>query len=391
MRHPFPALFAALLIFGICVPAIADQQNPAPPQSTNLTVPPLPLLPPSFDGWVEAGKMVESRNPSAADPGNAAALKEFGFQRYAEQHYSRGSETLTVKAVQFPDATGAYGAFTFYSRENMETEEIGSGGAFDGSRVLFWNGAVLVDAQFSHVNAMTASEMRDLVKLLPPANGRTAIPPPLPRYLPPTGLQKFSVRYALGASSYQLSEGVLPPQMAGFDHGAESVTAQYSTRQGDGTLTIFEYPTPQIAMEQEKAFNDVISGLKSAQADAKNKQFLTALLIASTPAALQVRRSGPLVAITSGYFSEHEAQLLLGSIHYDADITWNSTVGYIPETTKAARLLINIVLGSFLICCICLALGIALGGGRALVRVLRGKPASALDEISDFIKLNLKD
>jgi hypothetical protein len=382
MRHRIAKLFAApLLLTTLCVTAISAQQ----PVSKSAPM----LLPPSFDGWIESGKPMVSSKAAIADPGNAAALTEYGFLRYAEQNYTRGSDSLAVKAVQFPDATGAYGAFTFYRRPNMAAEEIGTGGASDGSRVLFWSGTVLVDAQFSHINAMTAAEMRDLAKLLPaPTSGHSLIPPPLPRYLPTAGLEAMSVRYALGNSSYQLTGGIVPPQRVGFDSSAEAVTAQYSGNGGSGTLTLLEYPTPQLAMAEEKTLNDLINAVKSPQNGA---QSLPESFTSSSLAALQVQRSGPLVALTSGSFSERQAQQLLGSIHYDANIIWNNTTGYIPETTKAARLLVNIILASSIICLISLALGIALGGGRALIRVLQGKPASAMDETFEFTKLNLRD
>ena len=41
--------------------------------------------------------------------------------------------------------------------------------------------------------------------------------------------------------------GVLPPDLVGFDRGAEAVTANYSLNSGPATLTIIDYPTPQMA------------------------------------------------------------------------------------------------------------------------------------------------
>jgi len=399
----FPRLIFAAVLFSLAGTAFSVAQSPAKSgKVTTITEPPAPLLPPAFDGWVESAKPIASNRAADADAANAAVLNEYGFDRYAEEHYSRGSDTLIVKALQFPDATGAYGAYSFYRRPNMAAEEIGSeftgsarlghGGAFDSNRVLVWNGAVLLDAQFSHVNAMTAAEMRDLTKLLPAATSSHAlIPPPLPRYLPATGLDVMSIRYTLGPMGYQLSNGVLPSAQVGFDRSAEAVTAEYNIGGGDGTLTLLEYPTPQMAMERETAFNNLINSLKSAQPAAKSAVGLPEALTGSSTAALGVRRSGPIVAITSGNFTERQSQMLLGSIHYDADITWNNTQGYISEGSKTARLLVNIILGSSIICLIALALGIALGGGRALIRVLRGKPASSMEETMEFIKLNLRE
>jgi len=105
--------------------------------------------------------------------------------------------------------------------------------------------------------------------------------------------------------------------------------------------------------------------------------------------SLLVRRSGPLVAVTSGSFSADEASKLLHSINYTADITWNHPEGYVSEVSKTARLLVGIayligILGSTAI-----ILGLFFGGGRAVIRRLRGKPVSTLND-EDFISLKLK-
>jgi len=402
----FNGVSASAALFGQTSPKTkTDNANKS---VTKIVEPPAALLPVAFDGWVESAKPIVSNKVEVADAANAAALTEYGFDRFADEHYTRGADMLTVKAMQFPDATGAFGAFTLYRKPNMAAEEIGSqfegnkalgdggasgpGSAAGSTRVLFWSGTVLVDAEFSRINAMTAAEMRDLAKLLPSATSAHAlIPPPLPRYLPAKGLEAMTVRYALGKAGYELTGGVLPSAMVGFDRSAEAVTADYSVSGFDGTLTLLEYPTPQLAMGAEKALTDVINGVKAQKNGAKAGVNLPDALVSSAVGALQIRRSGPLVAITSGNFTPHEAELLVGSIHYDADITWNNPTGYISEPTKAARLLVNIILGSAVICLIALALGIALGGGRALMRVLRGKSASAMDETTEFIKLNLRD
>jgi len=38
-----------------------------------------------------------------------------------------------------------------------------------------------------------------------------------------------------------------------FDRDAEAVTANYATPNGDGTLTLLMYPTPQLAINREQA------------------------------------------------------------------------------------------------------------------------------------------
>ena len=51
---------------------------------------------------------------------------------------------------------------------------------------------------------------------------------------------------------------MLPPELVGFDRGAEAVTANYSLRSGSATLTLIDYPTPQLAAVEETRIREYI-------------------------------------------------------------------------------------------------------------------------------------
>lgn len=365
--------------------------GPAAGETTTPLYPaPRPILPQVFAGWQISGMPVTSDNPQTADFAHASALKEYGFSRYESANYIRGSATLTVKAVQFQDATGAYGAFTFFRHPNMAPEAIGQGAAFDGSRVLFWGGTVFVEANFGQVTATSAGELRDLATLLPKPQGNQGTLPTLPNYLPQKHLQRQTIQYAIGPDAYRQSGGVLPPTLVDFNMSAEVVTAQYDSLNGIGTLTVINYPTPEIAANRQKAIQAFLNthGAK-AQSSATGKTW-TAALANSYPAALQSRRSGPLVAVTSGEFTAGSAQELLQHVHYEATLTLGNSGKYVPDTTKIAQLIIAVayLVGIFALIAIIAAL--ALGGGRVLWRKLRVKSGQAEDESAEFIRLNLR-
>src|SRR5580704_6013319 len=83
------------------------------------------ILPQQFGGWQLSGSPQISPDPVAADPVNAALLKEYGFSDFASATYTRDDgRKLSVKAARFADAIGAYGAFTFYKVPQMITEQI---------------------------------------------------------------------------------------------------------------------------------------------------------------------------------------------------------------------------------------------------------------------------
>jgi hypothetical protein len=74
-----------------------------------------PLLPPQFSGWQISGSPKMSNDPAVADPANTALLKEYGFTDFESAVYAReDGRKLTLKAARFADATGSYGAFTYY-------------------------------------------------------------------------------------------------------------------------------------------------------------------------------------------------------------------------------------------------------------------------------------
>ncbi len=342
------------------------------------------LLPGNFAGWQLAGTPQQSTDPRVAGNTDASVLQEYGFSRYEEARYTREQDTLSVKATEFGDATGAYGAFTFYRRPNMASEPIGQDGAFDGTRVLFWSGTVLVDAKFSRLTAMSAAELRDLARQLPKPTGNLGILPSLPAYLPPRHLMPMTVDYAVGPLAYQKSGGVLPPALVDFGRSAETVTAQYNSLNGTGTLTIIDYPTPEIATERLRA-------LKTFLASRGAGNTWTAALASSNPEALEVRRSGPLVAVTSGSFSSGTAAQLLQQVHYEVNLTMSNSSKYVPDTAKIAQIILNvgILVGIFAVVAIVSA--VSLGGGRALMRKMRNKSGSADYDSAEFIRLNLDE
>jgi hypothetical protein len=351
------------------------------------------LLPEMFSGWQMTGETLKSTNPQAADEGDAAALEEYGFTGYEAVSYARDHDTLTVKAMAFGDATGAFGAFTFYRRPNMRSEQIGQGAAFDGVRVLFWSGTTLVDARFAHITPMSAAELRDLATQLPQPKGNQGRPPTLPAYLPSQHLEPMTVQYAIGPQAYRLSGGVLPAGLVDFGRSAEVVTAQYNALNGTGTLTIINYPTPEIAIDREHAIRAFFAshGAMPGAAQGPPQNSWTSALSTSNPAALQSRRSGPLVAVTSGSFSAPAAQQLLQRVHYEVNLATSNSKPYVPDTTKVVQIILGVAVLVGIFALIAIIAGISLGGGRVLWRKMRNKPGSIESDTADFIRLNLKD
>jgi hypothetical protein len=357
--------------------------------ATHLMLPPAltPQLPEIFAGWTSAGAAKKTTEASEADPANAAALKEYGFTGAALVDYKREGEKLSLRALRFEDASGAFGAYSYYRQNGWPKEEIGSGATSNNNRVLFWMGTTVVDATFSHIGAMSGADLRELAKQLPVPQGGKALPPPILADLPQAKLVGQSTHYALGAAGYSGAGGVLPAELVGFDRGAEAVTADYELRSGVATLTIIDYPTPQMAAAQETKIRAFIEGCK--RADKQTQAGWPKALQDSGLAALEVGRSGPLVALVSGNAFPEESHKLLATVHYETEMM------SIPQPTdseiqKTGRLLLGITILVLIGSGAAIVLGFFLGGFRALYRMARGKPASSVFD-EEFIRLNLRD
>jgi hypothetical protein len=368
-------------------PANAAPASSAPAKTTTTTVefPPTTeaLLPNAFDGWVAAAPLQALTDPVQADAAHADALKEYGFSFGALGQYKREGETLTLRALEFEDASGAYGAYTFYRPTGWPKEQIGAGAASDKNRVLFWRGDTVVDATFSHAGPMSVGEMREIAARLPVPTGNKSLPPPILDFLPQRSLTGQTTHYAEGAAGYAGAGGVLPASIAGFDRGAEAITANYALMSGPATLTIFEYPTPQIARLEEDTIRSYIKAGSKAQPPWPQP------LENSDLASLAVRRSGVLVALVSGDAVPDESHELLEKVHYEANLT-SIPQPVESEIVKTGKLLYGIValigIGSLT----AILLGFFFGGGRALYRKARGKPVSSVYE-EEFIHLDLRD
>ena len=353
---------------------------------TKIVLPPIPvaLLPDSFAGWIAADKPKTITDPAQADPPNAAALKEYDFSDGMLAEYKRSGETLNLHALRFHDASGAYGAYSFYRQNGWPKEDIGTGATSNHNRVLFWLGNTVVDANFSRIGPMSGAELRELASHLPVPDGSKALAPPILSSLPKDSMDGQTTHYALGPASYAGSGGVLPPDIVGFDRGAEVVTANYALRSNPATLTIIDYPTPQMAATQETRIRAYINaGSKAQPAWPKPLQD-------SDLASLEVRRSGPLVALVSGDAIPEESHKLLATIHYEADITSIPQPSGDSEIKKTAQLLLGIASLVIIGVSAALLLGFFLGGFRALYRMARGKPISSVYE-EEFIQLDLRE
>jgi hypothetical protein len=339
-----------------------------------------PILPNVFAGWHVFGSVVQTDNPTVADPTNPAILKEYGFTDVAIATYERDNAyRLRLRAARFADTSGAYGAFTFYKKPEMLNEKIGDQASSLNNRVLFYRGNVLVDALFDKLTVMSAAELRELADNIPLPQGGARNLPSLPTYLPKQAYVKNTAKYILGPLALDKIGSPISAQLVDFAAGAEIVQGAYESSGGEATLVLISYPTPQIAAEHLRRIE---------AAHTPNAQPAPGTTPVVEMGTFSDKRSGPLVAIAAGPFSQSEAKSLLASVHYDADVTWNENT-YFDKKNNLANLLWNVIILCGVLMALTLVAGFAFGGVRVLFQRLVSSRAAKVE--AEFISLHLDD
>jgi hypothetical protein len=339
-------------------------------QATTLALPPAPLLPAQLGDWVKEPQATGAVMCADDIEGpESLILGEDGLKCSEHAVYwssANKDSTIKITARQFVDATGAHAAYSYYQRPGAAYKgpKIGDETAND---ILFRSGTTVVAAESKLPVERTTGMLRDLETHLPKVGGPKGLPPLLPTYLPAKGLQADSVKYSLGPASYKAMGGILPGEIIGFDKAAEAVTATYA---GQGTLTLLLYPTPQIAGDHGRTIVAEINR------------------IGSSAGTVLMRREGPLVLLTTGAWDVAEAKRMIEGIHLRNELTWNKPMPpeFHAEVLKTYSLLTSIAIFCGVGALGAVILGLFLGGGRAAIRVLQGKPAATEPE---FLRIDL--
>lgn len=349
------------------------------------------ILPQQFGGWQMQGSPQVSTDPAVADPSNAAALKEYGFSDLAIATYTRDDgRTLKIRAARFADASGAFGAYTFYLQPQMTPEnakkedKIGDQAAFLGQRTLFYRGHVLVDALFSRESAMSGEQLRELAGALPRPNGNAANLPTFIEFMPRRNYIANTQKYAMGPAALAALAPPVSVDVVDFNASAEVTLARYDTASGEATLMLISYPTPQLAADHLKRI------VANHQAAHQAAQPQTGAASVESLSSFSAKRTGPIVAIATGPVSASDAKSLLGMVNYEANVTWNT-----PTDNGQARDLYMLILNIVVLCGILSGLavvaGVAFGGIRILMK--RWYPDKVFDrpEQMEFISLRLTE
>ena len=373
--------FALSFPLGMASAADTPARPDARPANLNSSKQESNLLPPQFGGWEIQGSAQKSADPAVADPTNAAVLKEYRFTDLASSTYTRDDgRTLKIRAARFADASGAFGAYTFYLQPEMTKEQIGDQGASLGQRVLFYRGNVMVDVLFSRESAMSGAELRELAGALPRPNGSAANLPTFIEFMPRRGYVANTQKYVMGPAALAALAPPVSADLVDFNASSEVSLGRYNTSSGEATLMLISYPTPQLAAEHLRRI-DAAHQMTQPQAGVSSIE---------NAGSFFDKRTGPIVAVATGPVSDADAKSLLGMVNYEASVTWNT-----PTENTQARDLYMLILNIVVLCAILAGLaivaGVAFGGIRILMK--RWYPDKVFDrpEQMEFISLHLTE
>jgi hypothetical protein len=339
------------------------------------------LLPQQFGGWEMQGHPQMSTDPTAADPTNAAVLKEYRFSDLESSTYTRDDgRTLKIRAARFADASGAFGAYTFYLQPEMAKEQIDDQGASLGQRVLFYRGNVLVDAQFSMQSAMSVAQLRELAGALPRPNGNTANLPTFIEFMPHRGYVANTQKYVMGPAALAAQAPPVSADLVDFNASSEVSLARYNTSSGEARLMLISYPTPQLAAEH-------LRRIDSAHQMARPQDGVASV---ENAGSFSDKRTGPIIAIATGPVSASDAKSLLGMVNWEASVTWNQATDN-AQARDLYMLILNIVILCGVLAGLAVVAGVAFGGIRILMK--RWYPDKVFDRPGqmEFISLRLTE
>jgi hypothetical protein len=263
---------------------------------------------------------------------------EYGLQDSETAIYESGSAKFTATAWRLQDSTGALAAYDWQRPAPSEPSRLAALAAETAGSLLLVHGNYLLS--FSGYKP-TTPELDPVIESL--RNVDTTALPTLPGYLPSRDLVPGSERYVTGPASLRKFNPGIPPSAAAFHLGAEAQLGVFHGPKGDMALTIFSYPTHQIAMQQAASLGKI-------------------------PGA-DVKRSGPLVAVILSPPDPDAAERLLAQVRYRAEVTLDERVPTLRD--NIGNLVVNAFVLTGLLLVFCVVSGLAVGGFRAFLRRFR--------------------
>lgn len=314
------------------------------------------LLLPAIAGaaiWPENAGAWRRVAAAPASVSDSALWNEYGLQEAETARFEAGEKKFSATAWRLQDSTGAMAAFEWQRPADARPSQAADLAVetAKGTLLAFGNYVLAFDGHHP-----TPEELSAVVAQLPRLYQQPL--PTLPDFFPAANRVPNSERYLVGPVGLARFEGRIPPSVAAFHYGTEARTAEFRAPGGPMRMTLFSYPSPQIAIQQYEAFLKV-------------------------PGAM-AKRSGPLIAVVVAPTDADAAEHLLSLVRYSASVMMHE---YVPtRRDNIAHLVLTIFKLTGLLLVFALVAGLAFGGVRAAIR--RAIPGQEADPM---ILLHLSD
>ena len=252
----------------------------------------------------------EVSQPSLSD---RPVWDEYGLKDYESVVYHNGKASFTATAWQLQDTTGAMAAFEWQRPPQSTASTFAALAAETPDSLLLVHGNYLLNFTGYKPTQPELDAVAENLKLV----DRTSLPTLAQRLPDGQGLVANSERYIEGPASLQRFYPGVPPSVAAFHLGAEMQYGIFHSAKGDTPIAIFEYPTPQIAMQRIGEF-------------------------AKLPGAM-AKRSGTLVTVTLNPPDPDFAESLLSQVRYRADVTLQEHIPTLKDNIG------NLVINAFIL------------------------------------------
>jgi hypothetical protein len=266
---------------------------------------------------------------------NRAVWGEYGLKNTETAAYRGAGKRFTATAYQLQDSTGALAAFDWQRNAQAKPSKADALAAETADTLLVAHGNYLL----SFVGYKpAAAELQAVVEGLLAVDA-TGLPT-LPGFFPSDNLVANSERYITGPVALQAFDSGIPPSVAAFHLSAEAQFGVFQSTKGPIALTIFRYPTNQIAIQRIGEFQKL-------------------------PGAV-AKRSGPLVAVILSPADPDAAERLLAQVRYQAEITDDQ---YVPSRRdNIGNLVINAFILTGILGAFSIISGLCVGGVRTMLR-----------------------
>jgi len=306
------------------------------------------LAPAAFAGiWPDA---IDGWQRMTADPVKVTDQRvwdEYGLEASEKADFEKNGVTAHAIAYRLKDPTSALAVFQWQHPNGKQSDlakqaiETPDGGVF-----LAYGNYVLSLEKFRP----DTDTFNQILIALPRLD--MSAQPTLPGFLPKEGLIAGSERYLIGPASLEKFEPKISVGLAAFSLSAEAQTARFKAKDGEQQLTIFAYPTQQIAK-------------------IKLEEFL------KVPGVIG-KRSGPLVALIPAPTSPDSAERLLALVNHKTTLTFNARTPAKDE--NMGDILSNIFILTGVLLGFCVFAGAAFGGIRVFAQRFLGasKPGDSM-------------